>query len=47
LAPRLKKLRWAPLKNRRHWTVSEHRRMLELEHSGLASLRAYWPVAAF
>jgi len=47
LAPRLKKLRWALLKNRRNWTQSEHRRMLELEHSGLASLRAYWLVAAF
>jgi transposase len=47
LKPRLKKLRWALLKNRQNWTRSEHRRMLELEHSGLASLRAYWLVAAF
>jgi transposase len=43
----LKKLRWALLKNRQNWTRSEHRRMSELEHSGLASLRAYWLVAAF
>ena len=47
LKPRLKKLRWALLKNRKNWTLSEHRRMIELEHSGLASLRAYWLVAAF
>jgi len=47
LVPRLKKLRWALLKNRRNWTQSEHRRMLELEHSGLASIRAFWLVAAF
>lgn len=47
LAPRLKKLRWALLKNRKNWTQSEHRRMLELEHSGLASIRAFWLVAAF
>ena len=47
LVPRLKKLRWALLKNRKNWTKSERRRMGELEHSGLASLRAYWLVAAF
>lgn len=47
LQPRLKKLRWALLKNRKNWTASEHRRMRQLEHSGLASIRAYWLVAAF
>ncbi len=47
LRPRLKKLRWALLKNRKNWTQSEHRRMIELEHSGLASIRAFWLVAAF
>jgi transposase len=47
LAPRLKKLRWALLKNRKNWTGKERRRMRELAHSGLASLRAYWLVAAF
>jgi transposase len=47
LQPRLKKLRWALLKNRQNWTRREHRRMLDLAHSGLASLRAYWLVAAF
>jgi len=47
LIPRLKKLRWALLKNRKNWTPSEHRRMIELEHSGLASIRAFWLVAAF
>lgn len=47
LVPRLKKLRWALLKNRKNWTLSERRRMGELEHSGLASIRAFWLVAAF
>jgi len=47
LMPRLKKLRWALLKNRKNWTTSERRRMGELEHSGLASIRAYWLVSAF
>jgi transposase len=47
LVPRLKKLRWALLKNRKNWTASERRRMGQLKHSGLASLRAYWLVAAF
>lgn len=47
LVPRLKKLRWALLKNRKNWTASERRRMGELEHSGLASIRAFWLVAAF
>lgn len=47
LEPRLKKLRWALLKNRRHWTGRERRRMGQLRTSGLASLRAYWLVAAF
>src|SRR5258708_10739255 len=47
LQPRLKKLRWALLKNRKNWTASEHRRMRQLAHSGLASIRAYWLVAAF
>ena len=47
LKPRLKKLRWALLKNRKNWTSNERRRMRKLEHSGLASLRAYWLVAAF
>jgi hypothetical protein len=45
--PRLKKLRWALLKNRKNWTTSERRRMGELEHSGLAAIRAFWLVAAF
>lgn len=47
LQPRLKHLRWALLKNRAHWTPKERRRMRALAHSGLASLRAYWLVAAF
>jgi transposase len=47
LVPRLKKLRWALLKNRQNWTASERRRMGELKHSGLASIRAFWLVAAF
>jgi transposase len=47
LVPRLKKLRWALLKNRQNWTTRERRRMGELAHSGLASIRAYWLVAAF
>ena len=47
LIPRLKKLRWALLKNRKNWTRSERRRMRDLQHSGLASIRAYWLVAAF
>jgi transposase len=47
LLPRLKKLRWALLKNRKNWTASERRRMGELGHSGLASIRAFWLVAAF
>ena len=47
LMPRLKRLRWALLKNRKNWTTSERRRMGELEHSGLASIRAYWLVSAF
>ena len=47
LMPRLKKLRWALLKNRKNWTARERRRMGELAHSGLASIRAYWLVAAF
>lgn len=47
LKPRLKKLRWALLKNRKNWTDKERRRMRQLEHSGLASIRAYWLVAAF
>ncbi|HEY9073906.1 MAG TPA: ISL3 family transposase, partial [Desulfobaccales bacterium] len=47
LVPRLKKLRWALLKNRQNRTPNEHRRMIELEHSGLASIRAFWLVAAF
>jgi transposase len=47
LVPRLKKLRWALLKNRKNWTASERRRMGELEHSGLAAIRAFWLVAAF
>jgi transposase len=47
LVPRLKKLRWALLKNRKNWTTSERRRMRKLEHSGLASIRAFWLVAAF
>jgi transposase len=46
LLPRSKKLRWALLKNRKNWTASERRRMGELAHSGLASIRAYWLVAA-
>ena len=47
LVPRLKKLRWALLKNRQNWTPKERRRMRELKHSGLASIRAFWLVAAF
>lgn len=47
LEPRLKKLRWALLKNRRNWTPTDRRRMKNLEHSGLAAIRAYWLVAAF
>lgn len=47
LVPRLKKLRWALLKNRKNWTPRERRRMGQLEHSGLASIRAFWLVAAF
>jgi transposase len=47
LVPRLKKLRWALLKNRKNWTQSERRRMNDLEQSGLASIRAYWLVTAF
>ncbi|HWT78987.1 MAG TPA: ISL3 family transposase, partial [Candidatus Methylomirabilis sp.] len=47
LKPRLKKLRWALLKNRRNWTRSDRRRMKDLQHSGLAAIRAYWLVAAF
>jgi len=47
LQPHLKKLRWALLKNRKNWTPKERRRMRDLEHSGLASIRAYWLVAAF
>jgi transposase len=47
LKPRLKKLRWALLKNRKNWTGKERRRMRKLEHSGLACIRAYWLVAAF
>jgi transposase len=47
LRPTLKKLRWALLKNRQHWTPKERRRMRELARSGLASVRAYWLVAAF
>ena len=47
LVPRLKKLRWAWLKNRKNWTATERRRMRGLKHSGLASIRAYWLVAAF
>ena len=47
LVPRLKKLRWALLKNRKNWTASERRRMGDLEHSGLAAIRAFWLVAAF
>jgi len=47
LVPRLKKLRWALLKNRRNWTPSERRRMGELAHSSLAAIRAFWLVAAF
>ena len=47
LKPRLKKLRWALLKNRCNWTRSDRRRMKDLQLSGLASIRAYWLVAAF
>jgi transposase len=47
LIPRLKKLRWALLKNPKNWTPKERRRMRALKHSGLASIRAYWLVAAF
>ena len=47
LEPRLKKLRWALLKNRKNWTRKERKRMRQLENSGLAAIRAYWLVAAF
>jgi len=47
LQPQLKKLRWALLKNRKNWTRKERQRMRQLETSGLASIRAYWLVAAF
>jgi transposase len=47
LVPRLKKLRWALLKNRKNWTAKERRRMGQLKQSGLASIRAYWMVASF
>jgi len=47
LKPRLKKLRWALLKNRKNWTGKERQRMRQLKTSGLASIRAYWLVAAF
>ena len=47
LKPQLKKLRWALLKNRKNWTAKERRRMRELRHTGLASIRAYWLVVAF
>jgi len=47
LEPRLKKLRWALLKNRKNWTRKERQRMRQLENSGLAAIRAYWLVAAF
>jgi len=47
LVPCLKKLRWALLKNRKNWTPKERRRMGELKHSGLASIRAFWLVTAF
>jgi transposase len=47
LAPRLKHLRWALLKKRRNWTGAERGRMNRLRTCGLASLRAYWLVAAF
>ena len=47
LVPRLKKLRWALLKNRKNWTTKERRRMSDLKYSGLAAIRAYWLVAAF
>lgn len=47
LKPRLKKLRWALLKNRKNWTRKERQRMRQLKTSGLASIRAYWLVAAF
>jgi transposase len=47
LMPRLKRLRWALLKNRKNWTAHERERMRDLRHSGLASIRAYWLVAAF
>jgi transposase len=47
LQPRLKRLRWALLKNRKNWTPKERRRMRALRQTGLASIRAYWLVAAF
>lgn len=46
LRPRLKKLRWALLKNRKNWTGKERRRRRDLASSGLAPIRAYWLVAA-
>jgi transposase len=47
LAPLLKKLRWALLKHRRHWTAKERRRMRELLGCGLRSLRAFLLVESF
>ena len=47
LQPQLKKMRWALLKIRKNWTPRERRRMRQLRRSGLASIRAYWLVAAF
>ena len=47
LQPQLKKMRWVLLKNRKNWTPKERRRMRQLQHSGLASIRAYWLVVAF
>ena len=47
LQPRLKRLRWALLKNRKNWTPKERKRMRQLEASGLAAIRAYWLVATF
>ena len=41
LQPRLKRLRWALLKNRKNWTPKERKRMRQLEASGLAAIRAY------
>ena len=47
LAPLLKRMRWAFLKRRRNWTISQRRRMRALEGSALRTMRAFILVEAF